>query len=51
MLTTIRKNVVGANSGKVMVRNRRHPRAPSIRAASTTGRGIDCSPARKKMKL
>ena len=27
------------------------PRAPSIRAASRTARGMDCKPARKKMKL
>ncbi len=47
--TTSRKNTVGISSGSVMVRNRCQPRAPSMRAASVTARGMDCSPATKKM--
>src|SRR5690606_35617354 len=49
--TTSRKKVVGDNRGKTMVQKRRIGLAPSIAAASSNDRGMDCNPARKKMKL
>src|SRR2546425_1268431 len=49
MLITRRKNVVGESSGKTMVQKRRVGVAPSIAAASSSDRGIDCSPARSTL--
>src|SRR5215472_9336386 len=40
------RNEVGASSGKVIERKRRHAPAPSTVAASNRLAGIDCSPAR-----
>jgi len=50
-LTTSRKKLVGASSGKVMVQKRRLPREPSMAAASISYLGMACRPATKKMKL
>src|SRR5580704_12286764 len=41
--------MVGASSGKVMLRKRRHGPAPSIDAASYRSRGIDCRAASRVM--
>src|SRR5574337_226539 len=51
MFITSRKKVVGDSSGNWIVQKRRHGRAPSIAAASTSDFGIACSPARKNRKL
>ena len=49
MLTTTAKKIVGESSGTVMRQNRVHALAPSIRAASSSSSGTDCSPASMMM--
>ena len=51
MLTTSRKKLIGASSGKTILQNRRVAPAPSIAAASTNVFGIAYSPAKKNKKL
>jgi hypothetical protein len=51
MFITIKKNVVGANKGNVIVQKRRVGLLQSIIAASFTAFEIPCSPDKKKMKF
>src|SRR5450631_2634209 len=48
---TSRKKVVGDSSGNWIDQKRRHGRAPSIAAASTSDFGMLARPARKNKKL
>jgi hypothetical protein len=47
----MRKKVVGEIKGKTIVQNLFTGPAPSIAEASNMDFGIDCNPARKKIKL
>src|SRR5580704_15005920 len=50
VLTTRAKKIVGESSGTVMRQKRVHAPAPSMRAASSSSSGTDCSPADMMMK-
>ncbi|MNT89500.1 hypothetical protein D3C72_2302360 [compost metagenome] len=49
--TTSRKKLTGVINGSTRLKKRRTGPAPSMAAASTRERGIDCNAARKNRKL